>query len=110
MDRGIPTEEVLAEMRQAKPPVSYLVGTPKGRLAKLEQALLGLPWQAVRQGVDIRKIRVRRLTTGGVLLPLDRRYNVDDPEILPFKFGQQVRHRLRRPCLDVMQEKYAFAR
>jgi hypothetical protein len=44
MDRGIPTEEVLAEMRRADPPVSCLVGTPKGRLAKLEQALLGLPW------------------------------------------------------------------
>jgi transposase len=34
MDRGIPTEEVLAEMRQANPPVSYLVGTPKGRLRR----------------------------------------------------------------------------
>jgi transposase len=54
MDRGIPTEEVLAEMRQADPPVSYLVGTPKGRLSKLEKALLGLPWQAVREGVDVK--------------------------------------------------------
>src|SRR5579864_4214307 len=54
MDRGIPTEEVLAEMRQADPPVSYLVGTPKGRLSKLEKALLGLPWQAVRQGVEVK--------------------------------------------------------
>jgi transposase len=54
MDRGIPTEEVLAEMRQAEPPVLYLVGTPKGRLAKLEQALLGLPWHAVRQGVEVK--------------------------------------------------------
>jgi transposase len=54
MDRGIPTEEVLAEMRQADPPISYLVGTPKGRLSKLEKALLALPWQAVRQGVDVK--------------------------------------------------------
>ena len=54
MDRGIPTEEVLAEMRQADPPISYLVGTPKGRLSKLEKALLGLPWHAVRQGVDVK--------------------------------------------------------
>jgi transposase len=54
MDRGIPTEEVLAEMRQADPPISYLVGTPKGRLSKLEKALLGLPWQAVRAGVDVK--------------------------------------------------------
>jgi len=29
MDRGIPTEEVLAEMRRSEPPVQYLVGTPK---------------------------------------------------------------------------------
>jgi hypothetical protein len=54
MDRGIPTEEVLAEMRQADPPVSYLVGTPKGRLSQLETALLGLPWQAVRPGVEVK--------------------------------------------------------
>jgi transposase len=54
MDRGIPTEEVLAQMRRADPPVLYLVGTPKGRLAKLEQALLGLPWQAVREGVEVK--------------------------------------------------------
>src|SRR5215475_1747197 len=54
MDRGIPTDEVLAEMRQADPPVSYLVGTPKGRLSKLETALLKLPWQAVREGVDVK--------------------------------------------------------
>jgi hypothetical protein len=54
MDRGIPTEEVLAEMRAADPPVFYLVGTPKGRLSKLEKALLGLPWQAVRQGIEVK--------------------------------------------------------
>jgi transposase len=54
MDRGIPTEEVLAEMRQADPPVSYLVGTPKGRLGKFEKALLALPWQAVREGVEVK--------------------------------------------------------
>ena len=54
MDRGIPTDEVLAEMRKADPPVSYLVGTPKGRLSKLEKALLKLPWQAVREGVDVK--------------------------------------------------------
>jgi hypothetical protein len=54
MDRGIPTEEVLAEMRQSDPPVSYLVGTPKGRLSKLEQSLIGLPWQEVRPGVEVK--------------------------------------------------------
>ena len=54
MDRGIPTEKVLAEMRRADPPVCYLVGTPKGRLSKLEKALLGLPWQDVRPGVEVK--------------------------------------------------------
>src|SRR5947209_14185357 len=54
MDRGIPTEEVLAQMRRADPPVLYLVGTPKGWLAKLEQALFGLPWHAVRAGVEVK--------------------------------------------------------
>jgi transposase len=57
MDRGIPTDEVLAEMRKADPPVSYLVGTPKGRLSKLEKALLKLPWQAVREGIDVKLLR-----------------------------------------------------
>ena len=54
MDRGIPTEEHLAAMRAADPPVFYLVGTPKGRLTKLEKALVALPWQAVRSGVEVK--------------------------------------------------------
>ena len=54
MDRGIPTEEVLAEMRQADPPVQYLVGTPKARLNRLEKDLLGKPWQEARPGVQVK--------------------------------------------------------
>jgi transposase len=54
MDRGIPTEEVLAEMRQSDPPVQYLVGTPKGRLSRYEAALLEEPWQTVREGVQVK--------------------------------------------------------
>src|ERR1017187_2647734 len=54
MDRGIPTEEVLAEMRAGDPPVHYLVGTPKGRLSQYEKALLEQPWQAVREGVPVK--------------------------------------------------------
>ena len=54
MDRGIPTEELLTEMRRSDPPVYYLVGTPKGRLNQLEQKLLSLPWQAVRPGVKVK--------------------------------------------------------
>jgi transposase len=54
MDRGVPTEEVLEEMRASDPPVHYLVGTPKGRLSQYEQELLGRPWQVVREGVQVK--------------------------------------------------------
>lgn len=54
MDRGVPTEEVLAQMRQSDPPVHYLVGTPKGRLDRYEQELLERPWQEVREGVQVK--------------------------------------------------------
>lgn len=54
MDRGIPTEEVLAQMRRADPPVQYLVGTPKGRLSRFEKALLELPWQQARPEVKVK--------------------------------------------------------
>jgi hypothetical protein len=54
MDRGVPTEEVLAEMRRSEPPVQYLVGTPKGRLNRLEQALTTKPWHQARTGVKVK--------------------------------------------------------
>src|ERR1700684_1966747 len=54
MDRGVPTEAVLAEMRASDPPVSYLVGTPKGRLNRLEKHLIQKPWQDARQGVKVK--------------------------------------------------------
>ena len=54
MDRGIPSDAVLAEMRAADPRVSYLIGTPKGRLSKLEKHLVTLPWRAVRERVDVK--------------------------------------------------------
>ena len=54
MDRGIPTEATLARMRRAKSPIHYLVGTPKGRLSRLEQAFLGRPWEQVRPSVQVK--------------------------------------------------------
>jgi hypothetical protein len=54
MDRGIPTEAVLAEMRASDPPVQYLVGTPKGRLSRLEKSLLAKSWQEARAGVRVK--------------------------------------------------------
>jgi hypothetical protein len=54
MDRGIPTEETLEQMRTSDPPVHYLVGTPKGRLTRLEKDLLLKPWQQARPGVQVK--------------------------------------------------------
>ena len=54
MDRGIPTEEVLQEMRSAEQPIHYLVGTPKNRLTQLEKTFLNLPWEQVRDGIDVK--------------------------------------------------------
>jgi hypothetical protein len=54
MDRGVPTEAVLEEMRRSEPPVQYLVGTPKGRLNRLEQSLLIKPWREARPGVKVK--------------------------------------------------------
>src|ERR1700746_3482022 len=54
MDRGVPTEAVLAEMRAADPPVQYLVGTPKGRLTRLEKGLVDKPWHDARSGVQVK--------------------------------------------------------
>ena len=54
MDRGVPTEDSLAKMRTMG--ASYLVGTPKGRLTKLEQGLLAKPWHTVRDGVMVKRL------------------------------------------------------
>jgi len=54
MDRGIPTEDSLAKMRSIG--ASYLVGTPKGRLNKLEQSFLAQPWAKVRDGVQVKRL------------------------------------------------------
>src|SRR5208282_6849798 len=54
MDRGVPTEAILAEMRAAEPPVHYLVGTPRGRLTQLEADFLTKPWNKVREAVQVK--------------------------------------------------------
>jgi transposase len=56
MDRGIPTEEVLAEMRTAPTPTYYLVGTPRGRLSQLEKDFLSKPWAEVRDTVQVKLV------------------------------------------------------
>ena len=63
MDRGIPTEEVLGEMRASTPPVHYLVGTPKGRLSKLESALAERPWVEVKEKLRVKSLRSEEHTS-----------------------------------------------
>ena len=60
MDRGIPTEEVLTELRADDSTVRYLVGTPKGRLTRFEAALAEQPWREVRP-----QLRVKLLPCDG---------------------------------------------
>lgn len=54
MDRGVPTEETLRAMREAEHPVHYLVGTPRGRLTKLEKGFVTKPWEEVRESVQVK--------------------------------------------------------
>jgi len=52
MDRGIPTEATLEEMRGNG--VAYLVGTPRSLLSKLEKELVDRPWEQVHDGVQVK--------------------------------------------------------
>jgi hypothetical protein len=54
MDRGIPTEEVLTEMRDPPRQLFYLVGTPRGKIRKWEKKWLALSWQKVRDSVEVK--------------------------------------------------------
>lgn len=54
MDRGIPTEATLRYMRESGREMFYLVGTPKSRIHKHEKKWLDLPWQKVRESVQVK--------------------------------------------------------
>lgn len=54
MDRGIPSEAVLQEMRETERQTFYLVGTPKGKIQQHEKKWLDLPWQKVRDSVEVK--------------------------------------------------------
>src|SRR5208337_1386105 len=54
MDRGVPTEEILQEMRDPARQIFYLVGTPKGKIQQYERKWLDLPWQTVRDSVEVK--------------------------------------------------------
>jgi transposase len=54
MDRGIPSEAVLAEMRDPARQMFYLVGTPRAKVKQFEKQWLDLPWHKVRDSVDVK--------------------------------------------------------
>jgi Transposase DDE domain len=54
MDRGIPTEEVLEEMRDPQRGICYLVGTPRSKIRQYEKKWLELPWRKVRESVEVK--------------------------------------------------------
>jgi transposase len=54
MDRGIPTEEMLQEMRSSDREIFYLVGTPRSKVRQYEKKWLDLPWQKVRESVEVK--------------------------------------------------------
>src|SRR5712691_4247204 len=54
MDRGIPTEAVLAEMRATRPETFYLVGTSRAKVKQYEKKWLELPWRKVRESVEVK--------------------------------------------------------
>jgi len=55
MDRGIPTEEALEQMRHEG--AGYLVGTPRGRLTKLQDRLFAEPWKKVQEQIEVKLAR-----------------------------------------------------
>ena len=52
MDRGIPTEDALEKMKAEG--AEYLVGTPRGRLTKLEAQFLECSWKGVQSQVEVK--------------------------------------------------------
>jgi len=54
MDRGIPTEALLREIRTSRPETFYLVGTSRAKIREYEKQWLELPWHQVRESVQVK--------------------------------------------------------
>ena len=54
MDRGVPSEAILKDMRDPERQTFYLVGTPKSKINQHEKKWLDLPWQKVRDAVEVK--------------------------------------------------------
>jgi transposase len=94
MDRGIPSEEVLKEMRETD--TQYLVGTPRGALDKLEKELADKPWVQLHEGMRARVVKKKDGETYVQVYSVER--NMKEAAIRRRKFKRYVRglHKLRR--------------
>jgi transposase len=92
MDRGIPTEEVLKEMRESEIPVCYLVGTPRGLLSRYEAELSNKPWEKVREDVKVK------------ILPKDKEMYILAESRDRRKKEKAIRHRKLRRFLSRLNE------
>ena len=54
MDRGIPTEALLREIRTSRQETFYLVGTSRAKVKQYEKKWLELPWRKVRESVEVK--------------------------------------------------------
>jgi len=111
MDRGIPTEEVLGQMRESDPPVLYLVGTPKGRLSQLEKQLAGLSWQEAREGIEVKLLP----QSGEVYVLAQSRQRVNKERAMRLRQMKALRDRLKeltamQPTRDQLLMKLGAAR
>ena len=94
MDRGIPTEETLEQMRTAQPPVHYL-GNAQGTAIKFERKFLNLPWR--RPSVDV-KLDDKSTSSREVINPQrtrDATPALENPLATPPRAEQQTLTRMR---------------
>src|SRR5258708_1901892 len=54
MDRGIPIEALLREVRTTRQETFYLVGTSRAKIREYEKQWLELPWQKFRESVEVK--------------------------------------------------------
>jgi transposase len=97
MDRGIPTEATLKQMREAG--AQYLVGTPKSMLSKLDQQFAEKPWQQVHEAMSVKM--TEREGEFYVLAHSDARQLKEKAmRRRRFKIYARGLHALRRRCRD----------
>lgn len=101
MDRGVPTEATLKQMRDQS--MQYLVGTPKTMLSKLEKDLLDKPWSQVHDGM---KVKLLEKDNELYVLACSGDRQAKERAMRRRKFKRLVRglHALRRRC----RQGYAY--